>query len=154
MADPSPRWHLAQLNIATIRHDLDSPEMADFVDNLDNINMLGERSPGFVWRHMDDTGASTATRPFADANILINFTVWEDVDSLRQFAYKTEHVDFLRRRREWFAPAPGYPVGVMWWIPAGTIPTLDDAVVRIELLRDEGPTPKAFTFRDRFDAPD
>ena len=154
MADPSPRWHLAQFNIATIVHELDSPEMADFVDNLDNINMLGERSPGFVWRHIDDTGASTDTRPFEDQNVLINFTVWEDVDSLWEFAYKTEHVQFLRRRREWFGPVEGYPVTVLWWVPAGTVPTVDEAVVRIELLRDEGPTEMAFTFRERFDPPD
>lgn len=153
MADGSNGWHLAQFNIARAKYPMDSEEMAEFVDALDPINGLGEQSEGFVWRHMDDSGASIETRVFDDPQLLLNFTVWDSIDALWQFTYKSDHTAYLRRRREWFEPAEGWPVTVMWWIPAGTVPTLDEAQKRLALLRDHGPTAEAFTFRDRFDPP-
>ncbi len=146
-------WHLAQFNIARMKFPVDSAEMADFVNALDPINALGEASEGFVWRHTDDTGSSTNTRIFDDPELLINFTVWESVDALWNYAYKSGHVEFLRRRREWFVPLAGYPVTVLWWTPADTVPTVDEATKRLESLRDNGPTSEAFTFRQRFDPP-
>lgn len=151
--DRATRWHLAQFNIARMRYALDSPEMAEFAAGLDPINALGERSPGFVWRHTDETGSSTSTRIFDDTELLINFTVWESVDALWDYAYRSGHVEFLRRRREWFGPVEGYPSTVLWWIPAGAIPALDEATKRLEHLRDHGPTAEAFTFRERFGPP-
>lgn len=146
-------WHLAQFNIARMKFAIESPQMAAFVEALDPVNALGEASAGFVWRHSDETGSSTNTRIFDDPGLLINFTVWESVEALWDYAYKSGHVDFLRRRRDWFQPVEDYPASVLWWITAGTLPTLDQATKRLERLRDHGPTVEAFTFRERFDPP-
>ena len=146
-------WHLAQFNIAKTRYPVEDPRMSGFVDNLDRINELGDTSPGWVWRYSTDSGNSMDERIFDDPEIALNFTIWEDVESLHAYTYGTEHKDFLRRRREWFVPMPEWPIVVMWWIPAGTIPSLSDAKARLVQLRDQGPTAEAFTFRDRFPPP-
>lgn len=146
-------WHLAQLNIARIRYPTDDPGMAGFMDNLDRINKLGDDSPGFVWRHQDESGSSTETLIFDEDDILLNYTIWEDVPSLKHYVYKTEHKDFLRQRREWFVPLPEWPVTVMWWVPAGTIPDILEAKEKMIELRDNGPTPSAFSFRESFPPP-
>lgn len=151
--DANGGWHLAQFNIARMRFPIDSAEMAEFVAGLDPINSLGERSPGFVWRHVDDSGASIDTRVFGDEDLLINLTVWESVEALWDYAYRTAHTDFLRRRRDWFEPVGSHPSNVLWWIPAGSIPILEEATGRLERLRDHGPGVEAFTFGDRFDPP-
>ena len=147
-------WHLAAFNVAKIRFDLDDPRMADFVDNLEAINQLGDRSPGFVWRHQTEAGDSTAERIFDDHDILMNFTIWESVEALRTYTYKSDHTAFLRRRREWFTPFDDWPVLVLWWVPAGTVPTLAEAKQKLAQLRDDGPTPAAFTFRENHPPPD
>ena len=146
-------WHVAQLNVAQARYPLESDEMAGFMDNLDRINALGDTSPGFVWRFQDDSGAATETRVDGHPDTLLNLTVWESVDALSAYAYKSEHVEFLRRRREWFEPSGDDPYLVLWWVPAGTTPTPEEAFERLEHLVENGPTDKAFTFRDRFDPP-
>ncbi len=147
---------MAQFNWAQARFPLSDPQMADFVDNLDVLNRLGDESPGCVWRHRDDTGTSVNTRFGEGDDVLVNFTVWTSVEALWEYTYKSGHVDFLRRRREWFhAPPDNEPISVMWWIPAGTPPTLDDARQRLDLLAERGePTVDAFTFRKRFGPPD
>jgi hypothetical protein len=94
--------HLAQLNIGRIRYEIDDPRMADFAGNLQVVNRLAERSPGFVWRYIDESGNSTATRPYADARIAINLSVWESVEALERFVYLTVHNQFYGRRAEWF----------------------------------------------------
>ncbi len=147
-------WHLAQFNVAKIRYPLEDPRMAEFVDNLDRINGLGDASPGWVWRYSTDSGNSMDERIFDDPDIALNFTIWEDVDSLRAYTYKSDHKDFLRRRREWFVDMPEWPIVVMWWVPAGTIPTLAEAKLRLEQLRDHGPDQDAFTFRQTYPAPE
>jgi hypothetical protein len=145
--------HLAQYNIARLLTPLDDPSIADFVSALEPINRLAEDSPGFVWRHQTDEGDSTALRPYDDDRIIINFSVWTDPDSLWHYTYKSAHMDVFRRRREWFDSHVESHL-VMWWIPAGHIPSIEEAAVRLEHLRAEGPTPEAFTFRHRFDPPD
>ena len=147
-------WQLAAFNVAKIRFDLDDPRMADFVDNLEKINGLGDRSPGFVWRHQTDTGDSTSERIFDDHDILLNFTIWDSVEALRAYTYKSDHTAFLQRRREWFTPLVDWPVLVLWWVPAGTIPTLTEAQEKLAELRDNGATPAAFTFRESHPPPD
>jgi heme-degrading monooxygenase HmoA len=137
--------HLAQLNVARMRAPLDDPSMADFVDNLERINKLGDASPGFVWRLQDDDGAATSYRPFDDDDIIVNLTVWESVAALRAYAYTTEHRDFLRRRREWFLPLDS-PYLALWWLPEGELPTVEDAVARLAHLAERGPSERAFTF--------
>ncbi len=146
-------WHLAQINIAKARHPVDDPRMAGFTDNLDKINTLGDESPGFVWRYQDDSGAATDTRIFDDDDLLLNLTVWESVDALHDYVVKTEHVNFIRRKLEWFDPIEGLPRLTLWWIPAGTVPSLEEAKERIFHLRDHGASEHAFTFKDRFPAP-
>ncbi len=146
-------YQLAQLNIARIRYATDDPGMAGFMDNLDRINKLGDDSPGFVWRHQDESGSSTETLIFDEPDILLNYTIWEDVESLKHYVYKTEHKDFLRRRREWFVPLPEWPVTVMWWVPSGTIPDILEAKDKLIQLRDHGSTPEAFSFREPFPPP-
>ena len=143
--------HLAQLNIARLRAPIDSPELADFVAQLTEINALGERSPGYVWRLQDDSGDATALRPF-EPDIIVNLTVWESVESLRAFVYRTAHLEPMRRRRDWFVPLNA-PHLVLWWIPAGEIPTITEAATRLTQLRDNGPSPEAFTLREPHPAP-
>src|SRR5690625_477854 len=125
---------LAQLNIGILTAPLDDPAMAGFVAMLDPINALAESSPGFVWRYTDEgSNDATAARPFG-GDILVNFSVWQDRDSLWNFTYRTDHLDLLRRRREWFTRMSAMHL-VMWWIPAGCTPALEDGRQRMELLR-------------------
>jgi hypothetical protein len=143
--------HLAQLNIATLREPLDSPLLADFVANLDRINALAESSPGFVWRFQTPEGDATAMRPLGDRT-LINLSVWANPESLHQFVYKTNHANIMRRRKEWFTPMPQAYM-VLWWVPLGHRPTVEEAVERLQQLRQQGPTPEAFTLRHSFSSP-
>jgi hypothetical protein len=148
----SSRYHLAQLNVAKLKAPLDSPQLKDFVDNLDRINALGESTPGFVWRFKEESGNATDERPLGD-DVIINLTVWKDVASLTHFAYKTGHVEIMRRRREWFSRmAEAYLA--LWWVPAGHLPTVAEAVAKLQHLRAHGPSPEAFTFGEAFSAPD
>jgi hypothetical protein len=147
---PEQRARLAQLNIATLVAPVDDPLVADFVDNLERINAAGEASPGFVWRLQDDGGDATSFRAYPDPLTIVNLTVWESIEALRSFVYRTEHVEFLRRRREWFAA--GSTGVALWWIRAGALPTLDDAVRRLAHLQRVGPSPYAFSFASPFDA--
>ena len=139
--------HLAQLNVGRLRFEQDDPAVADFMDALDKINSLGEQSPGFVWRYQDDSGSAVDTHVFDDPRVILNYTIWESVEQLRAFAYRGEHLDFFRRRLEWFEEHHEAS-HVMWWVPAGEIPDLDECKARLDHLRTHGPTPAAFGFRD------
>jgi Domain of unknown function (DUF3291) len=144
---------LAQLNIGIIRGPMDSPVMADFAAQLDRINALAERTPGFVWRLQTEAGDATAIRPFEDnENMLVNMSVWRDVEALNGYVYQSAHVELMRRRREWFERMDA-PFMVLWWVPAGHRPSVDEAIARLELLRARGPTAQAFTFRTAYPAP-
>ncbi|WP_148715009.1 DUF3291 domain-containing protein [Chitinolyticbacter meiyuanensis] len=143
--------HLAQLNIATLLAPLDSPQLTDFVANLDQVNTLAEQSPGFVWRLKDDTGDATALRPYGD-DVLVNMSVWTDAEALADFVYRSSHTEIMRRRRDWFAAMREAHM-VLWWIPAGHVPTVNEAAERLSLLQREGPSPAAFSFRQRYPAP-
>jgi hypothetical protein len=147
-----PAWELAQLNIAVMKEPLESPGMADFVANLDRINALAEASPGFVWRLQADEGNNTAFRPLGETT-LVNMSVWKDVESLNGYVYKTAHVEIMRRRDEWFERMREAFL-VLWWVPAGHRPGIDEAVAKLELLRVQGPTADAFSFRKAFPPPD
>ena len=146
-------YELAQLNIGIIRGPIDSPVMAEFVANLDRINALAERSPGFVWRLQTEEGNATAIRPFANENIALNMSVWRDVESLNAFVYRSAHVEIMRRRKEWFERMAEAFL-VLWWVRKGHRPTVDEAIARLEILRARGPTSEAFTFRNAFPPPD
>jgi len=144
---------LAQLNIGIIKAPMDSPVMADFAANLDRINALAEATPGFVWRLQTDEGNATAIRPFENENLLLNLSVWRDVESLHKYVYGSAHVEIMRRRREWFERMDEAFL-VLWWVPKGHRPGVEEAIARLDLLRARGPTSEAFTFRQAFAAPD
>lgn len=145
-------FHIAQLNIGRLAAPLDSAQLADFVEGLVPINALADESPGFVWRLQTDEGDATAIRAFDDDLLRLNMSVWETIESLSDFVYRSEHREFLARRREFFERTNGVYV-VLWWVPAGTIPSVDDAIERLDRLREHGPTPVAFSFRVTFPAP-
>lgn len=147
----SMHYHLAQLNLARTRFPLDDPRMAEFMGNLNRINELGKAAPGFVWILETESGNATNIHAFDDPAILINLTVWESVETLRHFAYRTEHVDYVRRRHEWFETL--IPYMVLWWIPAGHIPSIEESKERLSHFETHGPTPFAFTFSRTY-APD
>ena len=141
--------HLAQLNIGGLRAPINDPVIDDFRLNLARINSVAEASPGYVWRLQDESGNATSIKPFGDELEIINLTVWESIETLADFTYRSNHVELLRRRREFFE-APDQPILCLWWIPEGTVPTVEEAIARLDYLRAHGPTPLAFTFRHRF----
>ena len=146
------RYQLAQINIGELKAPLDSPELKDFVDNLDRINALAEDSPGFVWRLKGDGNDATALRPMGE-NIIVNMSVWRDVDSLKDYVYRTAHVEVMKRKREWFMRMAQMHM-VLWWVPAGHEPTPAEAVAKLMQLREQGATPAAFTFAKAYPSPD
>lgn len=142
-------YHFAQFNLARLKKPFEHPDTAGFRDRIDPLHALADQAPGFVWRLIADGEADAVTlRPFGEDGI-INFTVWESREAMEAFVYHGPHAEALRRRREWFVPATE-PNVVMWWIPAGHVPTLEEAIERLELLRRIGPSPRAFTYRERF----
>lgn len=145
-------WHLAQVNIGRFRKPVEDPANADFMSALDHVNALAEASPGFVWRLKGEGNNATDLKPFDDPNMAINMSVWESVDALGAFVYRNlDHRGVMRRRREWFEEMPVYMA--LWWIPAGSLPTVEDAKARLAKLEADGPTAEAFTFRHPFPAP-
>jgi Domain of unknown function (DUF3291) len=147
------KWHLAQINIAkTIGININDPIMAKFVAQLDEINALAEGSPGFVWRLKDESDNATSINPYNDERIIINMSVWESLDHLKQFAYYGRHAEVLRQKRDWFVNF-GRPYTTLWYVPVGVHPTVEDAVDRLKSLEENGPTPYAFDFKTKFAAP-
>ena len=146
------QYHLAQFNIAVLRAPIEDPLLQDFVNRLDEINHLAERSPGFVWRLQDDDGNSTSIRAYDDERILINMSVWESIEALEQFAYHSHHIELLRNRGRWFEPMDD-PNLVLWWVAAGHTPDASEGVERLATLTELGPTAEAFTYRKRFPPP-
>ena len=146
--------HIAQLNIGHAIAPMDDPLMADFVAWLDEINGLGERSPGFVWRLKGEGGTSVELQVDDDDPLyVVNLTVWRSMEDLHAFTYRSEHKAVFKRRFDWFERR-GTPNVCLWWVPIGTIPTLEDAERRLGLLTDHGPTSEAFTFKQPFPAPE
>jgi len=141
-------WNLAHANIGRLRAPLDDPSMAGFADQLDRINQLGWRQPGFV-QHVIEPGGSPRFYVFDDPHVIMNITVWESVEALHAFTYLSEHAAFYKRRREWFEPMDG-PSLALWWIPPGHGPSPEEAKEQLALLAELGPTPLAFTFAARF----
>jgi hypothetical protein len=141
--------HLAQMNVATALHDLDDPHMADFMMRLDDVNALAESSPGFVWRLQSDSGNATDIQVTGNPRLIVNMSVWESVEALFDFAYRSDHRDVMVKRRSWFKKPDG-PYQVLWWVEPHRLPTLEDGLERLEILRTQGPTPRAFTFKSVF----
>lgn len=141
--------HFAVLNVARLRRALDDEANAEFVSALGPVNELAESSPGFVWRLVDDDGQSSSyVTVYDDPLMIINLSVWESAVALQDYVYRTEHNDYLRRRREWFEPRNGRVDIACWWTPVGELPTAEEAVGRLDHLRAHGPSDVAFGLRD------
>ena len=145
-------YQVAQLNVARAVAPLDDPRLADFMARLDEVNALAERSPGFVWRLKGASGNATDLEVVDDPRVIVNLTTWESIDDLFAFTFRTDHRTAFARRSDWFERWDG-PSLVMWWQPAGTTPTIEDAFRRLRLLAEAAPTPDAFTFKHRFGPP-
>lgn len=140
------RYHLAELNVGRLAAPTDDPRVAEFMENLDRINGLGKRMPGFVWM-MEGSGepgtGNTENAIDGDPLYVSNLTVWESVETLEKFVWGTIHKQFYARRQEWFEVL-GEMHFVMWWVPEGHKPTLDEALARLEHLKTHGDSDHAF----------
>jgi heme-degrading monooxygenase HmoA len=142
-------FQLAQLNVGLAKGPMDGPVMAGFAAELDRINEMADGSPGFVWRLQTEDGDATAIRPYEDDRMMVNMSVWESLEQLRRFVYTSGHTQVMRHRRQWFEKLD--ILLVLWWVPEGHEPTVEEAKERLEHLRANGPTPYAFTFRASFE---
>jgi hypothetical protein len=141
--------HLAELNIGKMKgENIDDPIMARFKEQLEEINALAEGSAGFIWRLKDDSGDATHIRAYDDPQMAVNMSVWEGFSALEAYVYSGRHVEVMKSRRDWFHRMDFYMV--LWWVPVGHIPTVDEAKERLEFLQKNGPSPYAFTFRQKF----
>lgn len=145
-------YELAQINVATFRAPKDDPINQPFMDALDEVNAAAEAAPGFVWRLKDESGNSTDFNPSGNPQLIINFSVWKDIESLRNFAYRQkDHIAIMQRRDEWFiAEESGL---ALWWVKMGEYPDPAQALARLRFLRKHGPGEKAFTFAQPFPMP-
>ncbi len=142
-------YHLAQANIAEMLAPLDDPIMAGFVNNLERINALADAAPGFVWRLQTEDGDATALKVFDNDMLIINLSVWESIETLHQYTYHSDHVKLLRQRREWFTKMAMMHM-VLWWLPAGELPTINEMKAKLDHVNTHGPTPAAFTFKRHY----
>lgn len=139
--------YLAQVNIARLRYPADDPRLADFVNNLDRINEMAERMPGFVWRLRDDNGNAMSIQAFGDPNIIINLSVWEDAESLELFVWKTAHRQIYARKAEWFEPL-NTSYFAMWWIDPEHRPDPAEARRKLDQLDANGSGDDVFGWED------
>lgn len=148
------RYHLAQINVGRFIYDRDDPANADFMNALDPVNAQADSTPGFIWRLVG--GGNDATELVPDENdpqLLVNMSVWRDVESLGAFVYRNaDHLSFMRRRKEWFEKIEIFQA--LWWVPASHIPSVPEGMARVAMLREHGVSADAFTFRQTFAAPD
>ncbi|MFD3821622.1 DUF3291 domain-containing protein [Streptomyces sp. NPDC058625] len=149
MTKAAPVYELAQVNIARLKSPLDSPQLKDFVDNLDPVNADAEAADGFVWRLQSEEGNATDVAVFGDAWLILNMTVWRDINTLTAYMYQGRHREMLARRREFFERVQE-AMTTLWWVPKGHRPTVAEAEARLLHLRAHGPTPYAFTLRTSF----
>jgi Domain of unknown function (DUF3291) len=142
-------YNIAQINIGKMLGPIYSPVMADFVANLDGINMLAENSEGFVWRLKEEGNNATSIRIYDGDMLIVNMSVWQSIEALFAFAYSSGHVEILKRRKEWFDKmAESYMA--LWYIPAGHVPTVAEAIERLSYLRANGVSPFSFSFKKQF----
>ena len=145
-------YHLAQINIGRLIAPVDDPRVAEFVAGLGPINALADQSPGFVWRLQSDSGNATDIAFNDDPTMLVNMSVWESLETLRNYTYRSEHVEFFRKRASWFQKLDK-PHYCLWWVLAGHRPTVTEGRERIEHYQTHGATPFSFWFSQHFPAP-
>ena len=141
--------HLAQANVARMRGPLEDDVMAGFAARLEPLNALADESPGFVWRYQTDAGDATEVRVFNDELILFNMSVWESIEALENFVYRSNHIEALQKKAEWFERANRASLA-LWWIEAGHLPSVEEAKERFDILWSDGPNAEVFTFKNRF----
>jgi hypothetical protein len=127
--------------------------MLGFVEKLAAINALADASPGFVWRLKSEEGDATGIRAYDDPLIIVNMSVWATIEDLRNYVYRSAHVEVFRKRKDWFEEMASPSFG-LWWLPAGHIPTVDEGKECLNQIEKHGPAPEAFTFRDSFSPPE
>jgi uncharacterized protein DUF3291 len=145
-------WQLAQINIARLGAPIDSPQLSEFIEQLDEINALADAAPGFVWRLMSEAGDAIAVEHPFDSETIVNMSVWESVDALHTYVYRTAHSRVMARRKEWFTRISA-AYTVLWWVPEGHRPTVCEGERKLALLKADGPTSAAFTFKNIFAKP-
>jgi heme-degrading monooxygenase HmoA len=153
---PAMKYHIAQANVAYALYPIDDPRLAEFLARIDEMNSLAERSPGFVWRYLTDS-RDPSQREFDDPNVLFNMSVWTSIEDLHHYTYRTVHAEVYAARKRWFGEALAVIGGhalALWWIPADSLPTMQDAKQKLALITERGPTPEAFLFKQRFPPPD
>jgi hypothetical protein len=151
MTDPDG-CQLAQINVARMLRPLDDPRMAGFVARLDRINVLADGAPGFIWRLQNESGNTPSLNAFTNPMVIVNMSVWRSVEALFDLVYRSGHAEPLRLRKDWFEkPAEAHMA--LWWLTAGTLPTVKQGRARLEHLRHHGPTPEAFTCQRSFPPP-
>jgi len=144
---------IAQINIGRMLASIDDPIMAEFVAQLAPINALADSAPGFVWRLQTEEGDATSLKVYDDDFVIVNMSVWESVESLREYAYKSAHSNVVRDRKRWFEKFEGLYYA-LWWVPAGHLPSPEEGKERLDYLRDHGDSPHAFSFKNIFPAPE
>jgi len=148
-------YQLAQANVAYAIAPASDPRLADYIARLDEMNQLAERSPGFVWRYLTDSRDPTQ-REFSDPLVLFNMSVWESIEALHAYTYRTAHSEVYAARKRWFVDEKAVVGGkalAMWWIPRGEVPTVEDGKQRLAEINAHGPSERAFTFKQRFPPP-
>lgn len=145
-------YQIATSNVARMLGEIEDEVMSGFVERLEPLNALADESPGFVWRYQTDAGDATEVRVFDDELILFNMSVWESIEALEAYVYRSNHVGALQKRAAWFERPTRAPL-VMWWVQAGHIPSVEEAKERFDLLWRDGASPQAFTFKERFPRP-
>jgi hypothetical protein len=142
--------HLAELNIGKFKYPTSDVRMAGFMDNLDRVNALAERAEGFIWRLVSDGSNNATDLRYGDDDYAVNMSVWTDVKSLGNYVFKTVHVQIYKSRGEWFEKLDK-PHMVFWWVPEGYIPTLKEAIDKLEDLQKNGPSENAFGWAEVMD---
>ncbi|HEY2618501.1 MAG TPA: DUF3291 domain-containing protein [Acetobacteraceae bacterium] len=145
-------WHVAQMNVGTVLYPLDDPRIAEFMGLLDQVNAMADASPGFVWRLQSAQGNATDIQVSDDPSFIVNMSVWQSVEALFDFVYRSSHRNVMAKRRNWFARPDG-AYQVLWWIPAGSTPSVAQGLERLRLLDRNGASPHAFDFRNKFAPP-
>jgi Domain of unknown function (DUF3291) len=146
-------YHLAQINIGRLIAPIDDPRIAEFVAQLDPINALADKAPGFVWRLQSSSGNALDIVYSGDASINVNMSVWESLEALRHYAYRSDHARVLRDRAKWFEKMDK-PYYCLWWVPVGHIPTVAEGRERLEHYQMYGATPFSFWFSQHFPQPE
>ena len=143
-------YNLAQLNIAKLKAPLEDPSIFGFVSKLDEVNALADSSPGFVWRLKEESGSAVNISVFDDSFLIVNMSVWNTIEDLKNFVYKSGHVKVYLQKDSWFHNMTDHHM-VMWWVEKDKIPDVFEAKARLRYLKKHGPSKYAFTFKEIFE---